>query len=270
MKTVFISFLFICMLKGNGSLAQTPTPYSVPDAYRFDYAVEQSLSHKKNPAEPSVMHFFYTKSGDYAAARISGKTEKKGNLFMVMTKEGMIIVFDEHNKNITIVSLRKLSSDLMSLTKWIRMDSLMAHMRKKPDGKEFQSAKTGNTKQLGNYSSDEYSITDSRGHRGSVWCTKVDFLTQGDYLKSAVAGNWLNMMTNQQSAHPLFQALMQPKTLLTEMDLKDSTGNTEMEMHTVGISPVTTTVSTAGYTVNDYSNMTLPEIFQAEMKKRNN
>jgi hypothetical protein len=98
----------------------------------------------------------------------------------------------------------------------------------------------------------------------------VDFLTQGDYIKTAVAGNWLNMMTNQQSDHPLFQALMQPMTLLTEIDLKDSTGNTEMEMHTVSINPVTTTVSTAGYTVNDYSNMTLPEIFQAEMKKRNN
>jgi hypothetical protein len=41
-------------------------------------------------------------------------------------------------------------------------------------------------------------------------------------------------------------------------------------MHTVSISPVVTTVSTSGYTLNDYSYLTLPEIFQAEMKKRNN
>jgi hypothetical protein len=41
-------------------------------------------------------------------------------------------------------------------------------------------------------------------------------------------------------------------------------------MHTLTIDPVSTTMSTKGYVVNDYSNMTLPEIFQAEMKKRNN
>jgi hypothetical protein len=270
-KPVFVLLLLVTFMNGTTTMAQAPSPYTVPDAYRFDYAVEQSLSHKKNAAEPTSLHFFYTKSGDYAAARFSGKKESKGNLFIVMTKDGMVIVFDERRKDITIISIRKISSDLMSLTKWIRMDSLMAHMQRKPEGKGLQSAKTGNTRQLNGYTSDEYSITDSKGHKGSVWCTRVDFLTQGDYIKGAIAGNWLNMMmTNQQSAHPLFQALMQPKTLLTEVNMKDSSGNTEMEMHTVSISPVSTSVSTTGYTVNDYSAMTLPEIFQAEMRKRNN
>jgi hypothetical protein len=270
MKPVFIVLLLVGLLKGNVCFAQTQSPYHVPDMYRFDYAVEQSLSNKKNAADPSVMHFFYTRSGDYAAARISGKAEKKGNLFIVLTRDGMSIIFDEHNKNITIISVRKLASDLTGLTKWIRMDSLMAYMRKKPDGKGFQSVKTGKTKQMGSYSAEEFNITDSRGHQGSVWCTQVDFLTQGDYILGAVGGNWLKMMANQQSAHPLFQALTQPKTLLTEIDMRDSTGGREMEMHTLSINPVSTTISTAGYTVNDYSNMTLPEIFQAEMKKRNN
>jgi len=270
MKPVFVLLMFVTALKGPTVLAQAHSPYSLPDAYRFDYTVEQSLLHKKNSAKPTAIHFFYTKNGDYAAARFSGKTEAKGNLFLVITRDGSLIVFDDRKKEITVISIRKMGTDLMGLTKWIRMDSVMAHMRKRPDEKGFQSAKTGNTRQTDNYSSDEYSISDSRGRKGTVWCTKVDFLTQGDYIKEAIAGNWLNMMSNQQSAHPLLQTIMQPKTLVTEINMKDSAGNTEIEMHTVSISPVVTTVSTSGYAVNDYSNMTLPEIFQAEMKKRNN
>ena len=270
MKPVFVLLLFAAMLIGNGSFAQTPSPYSIPGAYQFDYAVEQSLSHKKNPADTTVLHFYYTKSGEYAAARFSGKLQKKGNLFIVITRDGMLIVFDEQKKEITILSLRKLESDLIGLTKWIRMDSLMAHVHSKPDGKGFQSVKTGNTRPLGRYSSEEYSISGNRGRKGSVWITNVDFATQTDYILNAFGGNMLKMMANQQSPHPLLQAVIQPKTLVTGINLKDSSGYTEMEMHTVSIDPITTTVSTSGYTTNDYSNMTLSEIFEAEMKKRNN
>jgi hypothetical protein len=61
----------------------------------------------------------------------------------------------------------------------------------------------------------------------------------------------------------------QPRALITEIELKDSTGARRMELQTQSIEQITKTVSTAGYSLNDYSNMTLPEIFQAEMKKRN-
>ena len=67
---------------------------------------------------------------------------------------------------------------------------------------------------------------------------------------------------------PLFQALMQPKTLVTDIDMLDSTGGHRMNMHTESIRQTPTTISTSGYTVDNYSNMTVPEIFQAEMKKR--
>jgi hypothetical protein len=270
LKLFFILLLAVGMLMGRNAYAQTLSAYKLPDMYRFDYEVEQSLSNKEKIADTSVMHFFYTKSGEYAAARISGKANRKGNLFVVLTRNGMSIIFDEHNKNITIINVRKLASGFIDLTKWIRMDSLVAHMRKRADGKGFQSVKTGKTKQISNYESEEYSVTDSRGHKGSVWCTKVDFLTQGDYFLSAVGGNWLKMMSDQQAARPLFQALTQPKILVTEIDMRDSTGGREIDLHTVSINTVTTTVSTTGYMVNDYSQMSLPEIFQAEMKKRNN
>jgi hypothetical protein len=77
------------------------------------------------------------------------------------------------------------------------------------------------------------------------------------------------MMSSNMAAHPLMQALLQPRALVTEIKLRDSTGAGRMELQTQSIDQITKTVSTAGYSVNDYSNMTLPEIFQAEMKRRN-
>ena len=269
LKTVFPVLFFGFFLIGKNCLAQTPAPYPVPGDYRFDYAVDQSLTREKNPSDTTLIHFFYTGTGDYAAAVVSAKFTKKGNLFIILTRDGMVVVLDEHKKDITIINSRKISADLMGLTKWIRIDSLMAHMRKNPDGNEFQSVKTGRTGIIGNYVSEEYHITGSRGTAGSVWCAKVDFPAGMDYLMNATGGGWLKMMAGQQTTHPLMQALMQPKALLTDMELKDSAGKTEMQMRTLSIRSAKTIVTTAGYTINDYSHMTMPEIFQAEMKKRN-
>jgi hypothetical protein len=270
MKLLFTIFLVACLLNGNILVAQSQPLYQLPDSYRFDYDVTQALVHKRNLADTSVMHFLYTKSGEYAAARISSKDNKKGNLLVVITNNGMSIIFDEHNKSITIISIRKLISDLSGLTKWIRMDSLMANMRKKTDGKDFQSMKTGNSKQVGSYTSEEYSLSDNKGHKGTVWCAKVDFNTQTDYILGAAGGNFLKMMSGHMATHPLFQALTQPKTLVTDIESNDSAEVHRMSLHTIFIDPIRISFSTSGYVVNDYSNMTVPEIFQELMKKRNN
>lgn len=149
------------------------------------------------------------------------------------------------------------------------MDSLMVNLRKKTDGKEFQSVKTGNIKQIGNYTTEEYSVSDSKGRKATVWCAKVDFNTQTDYILAAVGGNFLQMMSSRMTTHPLFQALTQPKTLVTDMETRDSADGHSMNLHTVSISSSASMITTSGWTVNNYSNMTLPEIFQEEMKKRN-
>jgi hypothetical protein len=270
MKSIFVLWGIVLLLIINNSFGQPPPAYQLPDNFHFDYDVTQVMSGKKNVADSSVIHSFYTKSGEYAAARLSGKGKMNGNLFIVITREGNVVVFDEHSKNLTIISIRKLMADFSSLSKWIRMDSLMAHMQKNMNGKDFQTVKTGGTKKTGNYETEEFAITDQKGHRGTVWCAKVDFLTQGDYLMGAVGGNMLKMMGSRLTSHPLLQALMQPKTLVTEIAVRDSAGMREMDMHTVDISQVPSTIPTSGYTVNNYSNMSLPEIFGAEMKKRNN
>lgn len=265
----FILLLVTSLFVANRSFAQTRNLYKLPNLFKFDHQVIQVLSSQKNGADVDTLYFFYNKSSDYAAVRMRRKAAMSGNLFIVLTRDGTSIVFDEHNKNITIVNILKLASELYGLSKWVRMDSLMANIRRKTDGKEFQSSKTGNSAQVGAYTSEEYAISDSRGHKGSVWCAKVDFGTPGDYFLGATGANFLNMMSSQLRAHPLLQALTQPMTLITEIDLKDSAGGKGIDLQTVGISPVSTTVSTTGYTINNYSDMTMPEIFRAEMKKRN-
>ena len=269
MKSFFLLFLYFGLLKGIPTSAQTFAGYKLPDSFRFDYEVTQTVYHAKKAPDSSLVHCFYTKSGDYAGVEISKNADSSGNLFIVLTREGNSVIFDERSKNITVISIRKLASDLAGLTKWIKMDSVIANMRKRTDGKNFQSAKTGNKKQLGNYTAEEYRITDRRGHTGSVWLSRMDFNTQGDYIMGAAGANLIKMMSSNMASHPLLQALTQPRTLITEIEWNDSTGTRKMEMQTRSIDQITKTVSTAGYPVSDYSNMTLPEIFQAEMKRRN-
>jgi hypothetical protein len=268
-KLIFLMFLCLGLLHEIPALAQAPSGYKLPDHFQFDYTVTQTVHHAKKLPDNTVVHFFYTKSGDYAGVDFSKNADTTGNLFIILTREGNCIIFDHHSRNITVISIRKLASDIAGLTKWIKMDSVIANMRRRTDGKEIKSVKTGNHKQLGNYTTEEYVVTDRKGSKGSVWCAKMDFDTQGDYIMEAIGGNMIKMISSNMTDRPLLQALTQPKTLVTEVEFNDSTGSRKMEMQTQGIDQVSKTVSTMGYILNDYSNMTLPEIFHAEMKKRN-
>jgi hypothetical protein len=269
MKIIFMVLIGIGLLKVNDAGAQTPVVYKMPESFQFDYTVTQSIRHVKKMTDSSIVHCYYTKSGDYAGASFSKSADIKGNLFVILTREGNAVIFDDKNKTITVISIRKLALDLAGLTKWIKMDSVFAHMRKGSNNKEFKSVKTGNHKPIGNYTEEEFVVTDAKGHKGSVWLTKTDFNTQGDYIMGAAGANIIKMMSSNMTNHPLFQALTQPRTLVTEVEFNDSTGTRRMEMQTQSIELASKTVSTNGYSVSDYSDMTLPEIFQAEMKKRN-
>jgi hypothetical protein len=260
----------VALLPGIKAIAQGQPTYSLPDSYHFDYQVTQKLDNKKNPADSCLLHFFYTTSGDYAAARISGKTGHKENLLVLLTRDGNAVIVDDHKKNITIISLRKLMADLSSITKWIKMDSLLAQFRQKTEGNKMESVKTGHTKAVSNYTAEEYSVSDSKGHKASVWLAKVDFPTPGDIILGSGVGNLLKMMSDRMAAHPLLLALTQPMTLITEIDGGESADDRGIHMHTESISHTRTSVTTSGYQVNNYSNMSLPEIFKAEMEKKGN
>ena len=139
------------------------------------------------------------------APRFSRNADSRGNLFIVLTREGNSVIFDERSKSITVISIRKLASDLAGLTKWIRMDSVIANMQKRSDGKNFQSVKTGNNKRIGNYTTEEYMITDRKGHKGSVWVSRMDFNTRGDYIMGAAGANVIKMMSSNMASHPFYR-----------------------------------------------------------------
>lgn len=271
-KLVFKFMLFVCLLTVGNINAQSIVSYKLPAIFNFDFEVTQKVFNNKNSTDTSNTHLFYTKNGDYAGARMNGKSNISGNLFMVMSRDGIVILFDERKKEITIVSFRKLMSDLTSLMKYVRMDSLMAHMQKIKDGKDLKSVKTGKSKLVGSYTAEEYAVSDSRGHKGFVWLAKVEFNGPADYILGAMGGNFqqmMSMMSGSATGHILMHDLMQSKTLVTEVELTDSTEAKSLNLHTVSISAVSKNVSTSGYRIYNYSNMSMPEIFQAEMKKRN-
>jgi hypothetical protein len=265
----FIGVALLCLPGANPSFGQTQNPFKLPDEFKFDYQVTQVITEKQKSADRDTMQFFYTQSGEYAAASASGRAGGKGNLLMVLTRGGICVFFNEHNKNITIISVRKLVSDMSGFMKWIRIDSLMSGMRAGMNQKDFKSSKTGNSKTLFGYATEEYSVSDHKAPRGSVWFTKVDFNGPADYIFDAVGASYLKMMGGGMSDRPLLQALTRSKTLIAEIDLKDSTGTKALQLQTIQIGPLSKTVSTSGYQVSDYSEMTAPEIFRAEMKKRN-
>jgi hypothetical protein len=274
----FIILLFSSFLITAG-YSQITEAYTLPDAFNFDYTLTQTISGKK-AGDNALVHYYYSKSGEYAAAEWSKNENKKGNLLIVLTKAGYVVVLNNREKEVTIVNPYKLMMDMMGMLKWIRMDSLMAHMRMNQDSSDFHSTKTGNTKSVNNYTATEYTV--AHHHRsGSVWIANVDFPTQSDYFMSMMGTGMMSMMGNRamggqmasgdkMASHPLMQAMMQPKTLITEIDMPDSAGNRGLSLHTISLVPTTMKISTSGFTVNDYSNMTMREIFEAEMKKRNN
>ena len=214
-RFVFPVFLVFSLLKTIPSLAQTSSGYKLPENFQFDYTVTQTIRHTEKILDSSVMQFFYTKSGEYAAAGISKNVNSRGNLFIILTREGNSVIFDERNKSITVISIRKLASDLAGLIKWIRMDSVIANLKKTGGGRNFQSVKTGNKKQLGSYFAEEYTITDRKGQKGSVWVSGMDFNTWGDYILGAAGANLIKMMSSNMASRPLLQALTQPRALIT-------------------------------------------------------
>ena len=278
----FILFLFTSFLLPT-VYSQSAPVYTLPDAFNFDYTLTQTVSGRK-AGDNATYHFYYSKSGEYGAAEWSRNEKKEGNLLIVMTRAGNVVVFNKREKQIIIMNPHKLMMDMMSMLKWIRMDSLMAHLRMNSDSTDYHSAKSGKTKPFNNYTTIEYTVT-SHNHMGSVWIANVDFPTQSDYLISVLGKGMMSMMGDRtmgdrtmgdrtmgdrMAMHPLMQAMMQPKTLITEIEMPDSAGHPGFNLHTLSLLATPFKISMQGFVVNDYSNMTMHEIFEAEMRRRNN
>ena len=148
---------------------QAKAPYQVPETYHFDYEVVQVATNKKNAGDTSSMHYFYTKSGDYAGMKVSGTKSSRENNFIIFTKNGDWVVIDDNKKTITILNMKNMMMNLASAAKGMKRDSLSGDSKNKIDPKQFQSVKTGNTKTISGYTAAEYKISDNQGHKFSIW-----------------------------------------------------------------------------------------------------
>src|SRR4030095_2160135 len=136
---------FLCILLGlaaKSTFAQTKDAYVLPDTYHFDREVIQVMSDKKNAADSSRFYSYFTNSGEYAGLRMQGETTNHTG-WVIVTRSGNITFFKERDKTATVISMRKIFSDLADLAKWIKMDSVMAGMRRRIDGEKARSVKTG-------------------------------------------------------------------------------------------------------------------------------
>jgi hypothetical protein len=259
---------FSCIVLGlvaKSIFAQTKDAYVLPATYHFDREIIQVTSGKKDPADSARFNSYYTNSGEFTGIKLQGEGAKHTG-WVIVARNGNTVFFNEKEKTATVISMRKIFSDLEDLAKWIKMDSVMAGMRRRMDGKKVTSVKTGKTKTIDGYSAQEYSVTDSSGRVSLVWCAKVDFPVMIDYILNAGAGKWMPVISSKLQTNPLLQAIVSAGTIVTDIQLTDS-GRTYNLLRTDLIRQVPTDFPTNGYTVKDYSNSSLMEIFRAEMRR---
>ena len=263
-RSYFLSLILFINI--NYSFAQTPSAFSLPDGYHFEREIIQVLKSHKNPSDSTRIFSYYTNSGEYASVRMEGSPSKPMGQ-VVITKTGSMLFFNEKEKTVTVINIQNILKDIANLAKWIKMDSLMAAMRRHTEGNEIKSVRTGQTKTIFGYPADQYSVTDKHGHISMVWCAKVDFPVIVDYILGAGAGKWLPMISTRLNDHPLFQELISPGVIATDVQTTDSLGKTATLLRTESIQAVSWDFKTAGYKLIDYSNYSLMEILRTALHR---
>ena len=269
-KYYFLFVLGICLQATNNGYSQEKPTYHLPEVYQFDHEVVQ-LTVANNSGHADTVHYYYAGNGEYAAMLVGGAKRGKTQSFLVFTKDGDWIMFDEDKKTITIINMRNMMKDLATLGKSMTRDSLGTRPKDKTVPGNVQSIKTGNSKMISGYKAEEYKITKKDGSIIQVWYAKVDFNTQLYYMLGM--GGMGGMGTNPSRVNPgdqnsFLQTMAQPNTLLAEIDSDPSAhdGKT-MAMYTQSISSTKTSKATGGYQVNNYSNMGMKDMIQAQGKK---
>jgi hypothetical protein len=276
----FFTFLFIaCLFAGKSFSQQNQVPYQLPASLNFDYEVVQTLTNNKPMPDTTEVHYFFTQSGDYAGGRFAGKKGFMQNDFVVLTKDGTAIIFNDTKKTIIIIRPRNILPDLVNLAKDFTNVNFPDSLRHKLTDKKIQTEKTGKTKLISGYTAEEYKVSDNENHTGYIWYAKVDFNTPLYYILAMAGTSSLTEAIKRMAAgNSLFQTLSDPKTLLVENDppqiAESMVGHGSVDirfgLRTFSILKTTTAVSTSGYTVKNYSNMGLKEILEAESQKKTN
>jgi hypothetical protein len=232
------------------SVSQQQTAYNVPASYNFDYAVAQQVnSSDKNSAGAKTITYYYSQSGDYTAL----KADNKNNNLIIFTKDGTTVIVDDQKKTITLFNMQNMMGDMSKIAAQNNKNipsatpPAVSH-----DNSNFKFAKTGSTKQISGYTAEEYSYTDSKGEKGSVWYAKVDFNTSLFFMMGAGKMPSGSAMNNYGTAVPSYPQLNDPNLLVVEAENSAHPGE---GMTTQSISKKSFVIATNGYRIVNLSNM---------------
>jgi hypothetical protein len=253
MKSVIGSIFFMSVLLSipRSGVSQQQNAYKVPDSYNFDYEVaQQSNSANKNSGGVKTITYYYSQSGDYTAM----KTDNKNNTLIIFTKDGTTVIVDDQKKTITLFRMQNMIGDMskMAAAQYNKNNPSATPPAVKHDSSNFKFSKTGSTKQISGYTAEEYSFSDNKGEKGSVWYAKVDFNTSLFFMMGAGAapsGSTMNKYgTNAQS----YPQLNDPHLLVVEAENNAHPGE---GLTTQSISKKSLVIATNGYHINNLSNM---------------
>jgi hypothetical protein len=252
MKSVIGSIVFMSVLLSipRSGFSQQQTAYKVPDSYNFDYIVAQQVnSSDKNSGGAKAITYYYSQSGDYTAM----KADNKNNVLMIFTKDGTTAIVDDQKKTITILRLQNMMADMSKIAAQNNKNNPSATPAAvNHDNSNFKFSKTGSTKQISGYTAEEYSYTDSKGEKGSVWYAKVEFNTSLFFMLGAGVVPSGSAMNKYGTAAPSYPQLNDPHLLVVEAENSAHAGE---GMTTQSILKKSLVIATNGYRINNLSNM---------------
>jgi hypothetical protein len=182
------------------------------------------------------------------------------NSMVIFTKDGVTIAIDNDKKSIVIFRMSNMLSGFANNAASAKTNpSANAHH---DSAANYQSLKTGNTKQICGYPAEEYVVTDNKGEKAHVWYVKVDFNAQLFYTMAASGmkgpGNSDNSPQN-----PFQKSMSNPNLLVGEVDAEK---HPEHALTTESITKKEMVIATSGYNVRNMSNMSLQDMMQQKGK----
>jgi hypothetical protein len=291
-KLILLIFLAVTVVLR--TIAQESKPvaqYKVPSAYSFDYKVVYNIDLEDKKGN-ETMTYYFTKTGDYMS--MEPPKDKDNDMdFMVNTKDGLMITFvdkagsnspGKNGKILTVMDMRSMFKGGAETAAAIarnmpKKENTEAEKKKPNDLTAASFVKTGRTKQFFGYTAEEYSREFTGEDKGkmrsgtvSVWYAKVDFDPEMMFSMGlgSLGGGGLSQskMNNSNSLGYLGIGLTQKNYLMVELDFAEKGGEYKTGMKVIGLEKTNFSKSTAGYTVENYSGMSMREMMQKEMEKK--
>jgi len=175
------------------------------------------------------------------------KSADKVNNMIIFTKDGTSIVIDDQKKTIIIFNMKGMMGGLAAQYSKNNPSASTA----KEGNSGGQVAKTGKTKDISGYTAEEYSYSNSKGEKASVWYAKVDFNT-GLFYMFGTGGSMPTRPGMNNTQTPSYPQLSDPHMLVAETE---NSTHPDQKLTTQSISKKTLTITTKGYTINNLSNM---------------